>query len=68
MYRIFDIDEDGNVSKSDLIQGLAMLYHGTTIDQDLLERMAEKIMLECEAYDEYIHFEGKIKIHYSLMK
>lgn len=63
MYRVFDIDEDGTVSKNDLIQGMAMLYQGSTIDEDLLERMAEKIMLECEAYEgEYIHYEGKRKI------
>ncbi len=59
MYHVFDIDEDGNMSKTDLVEGLTMLYHGATIDQDLLERMADKIMLECEAYEsEYINFEG----------
>jgi Ca2+-binding EF-hand superfamily protein len=59
MYRIFDMDEDGMVSKNDLIDGLTMLYEETTIERDLLERMAEKIMLECEAFEsENINFEG----------
>jgi len=35
-----------------------MLYEETTIESDIIYKMAEKIMEECEAYDgETINFE-----------
>lgn len=59
IFRVFDEDEDGVISKDDLINGLNLLYYGTTIDSDTISKMAEKILEECEAYEgDSIHFDG----------
>jgi Ca2+-binding EF-hand superfamily protein len=59
IFRVFDEDEDGVINKEDLISGLKLLYYGTSIDNNTIERMAEKILEECEAYEgDSIHFDG----------
>jgi hypothetical protein len=49
------------ISKEDLREGLRLLYNGTTIEDEVIEKMSEKIMIECEAYEgDSIHFEGTL--------
>jgi Ca2+-binding EF-hand superfamily protein len=59
MFRIFDLDEDGVISRGDLIGGLNLLYAGTILEQNMIFKIADKIMRECEAYEgDVIQIEG----------
>ena len=66
MFRVFDMNEDGVISRSDLISGLNLLYSGTILEQNMILKIADKIMRECEAYEgDAIQLEGKTLFYFN---
>lgn len=48
MFRVFDFNADGEISKIDLIGGLRYLLAGANIEPNDIELMAEKIIAEVD--------------------